>query len=285
MDGERAFASSTGGPVPPRPGRRVLVWSVVLLLVAVAGAAGVAIQTAGGDAPQQAAPDDPLTTPDGTVQAFLAAMRRSDCAAVDGFRTDALSAELAADGKSGCAEFAALAGEMSEERLDEVLPTYAVEVRYRVPDVAVVHTTFDLPGDRSDRVTEAYLVRQRDGTWLMATPAEAARRAPDDPTIGTDLIVFVDTSAAEAQRAAIETFLEERSDVLAFVYFDDAATAAEFRALFRDNPEMLDRLAQDPGSIPTSFRVAITGPGDAAATGSLIADLQVLPGVHEVSEI
>jgi hypothetical protein len=186
------------------------VVSVVLLLVAIASVV-VAVVTTGGDAPEQASPEDPLSTPDGTVQAFWAALRRSDCAAVEGFRTDAFRAELAAHGDSGCADLAALAGEMSDERLEEALPAYTVEVHYRVPNVAVVHTTFDLPGDRPDHVDTAYLVRQPDGTWLMATPAEAAHRAPDDPIIGTDLIVYLDSDAAEPQRAAIESVLHKRS--------------------------------------------------------------------------
>ena len=73
-------------------------------------------------------PGDPLTTPDGTVEAFFDARGQGDCTTVDGFRTEALRAEVAADDDENCAHLAALAEE-EPSRLDN-LPQVTTEVRY-----------------------------------------------------------------------------------------------------------------------------------------------------------
>lgn len=70
-----------------------------------------------------------------------------------------------------------------------------------------------------------------------------------------------------------------------FSYLDEAASAAEFRRLFQDNPAMLDRVAEDPDVLPTSCQVVLTSPDDEAARDALMVELQQLPGVHLVDHV
>lgn len=179
---------------------------IVILLLVIAGGVATAVLLTGGEGGEQVPPDDPLTTPDGTVLAYYHALRQGDCATVDGFQTAALRAQVAATQEISCAQFAAVADE-DPRRLDEILPQVAIEVRYQDESVAVVNTTFDFSGDRPDRADEAYLFRQPDATWMLATRSEVESLAPDNPNLGADLIVFVDPGADESQRAAIETLL------------------------------------------------------------------------------
>jgi len=66
--------------------------------------------------------------------------------------------------------------------------------------VAVVDVTFDFSDERPDRYREVFLVRQPDGSWVLATRSEAVNLAPDNPNLVADLIVMVDSGADESQR-------------------------------------------------------------------------------------
>ena len=109
------------------------------------------------------------------------------------------------------------------------------------------------------------------------------RKGVDDLTVrfkgDVELIIFLEPSITEDQRAAIEASLAENPEVRDFTYFDSKESFEEAQVLFEDQPTMLRLLRE--GDVPTSFRVEPTNP-DVQAVIALRGTYQNEPGVRQV---
>jgi cell division protein FtsX len=125
----------------------------------------------------------------------------------------------------------------------------------------------DLPGVLAADAAPAW-----DSSWPTPEPPTAADR-------GGDVLVFLDDDLTDAERQAVVAELDARSEVASYEYWDEAASLAEARELFRDDAEMLEKL--DNGTtVPTSYRLTLNDI-DRVSAGRLALDLEDLPGVLE----
>jgi hypothetical protein len=254
-----------------------------------AGAAGVLATTDGAEpsATDAASAAPPTTAADGdlspleSVIAFNDAMTAGACDTVDAMSTDALRQEAVAEG-GGCAEVAQWIAERGPEDVAEVLPEIqAVRVRLETTDLAVADVTFDVSGP-ADRTVRRFLLRPEGAGWLFATPDEATEHRPTAASgeLDGDVLIFLDADITEDERAAIEVRLLENSAVLAHDYVDHQTSLDEARRLFAGNEVMLQRIAEEPELVPTSFRLVLLQ-ADLTTTSVLVDELAALPGVHE----
>ena len=252
-----------------------------------AGAAGVLATTDGAEpsATDGASAAPPTTAADGdlspleSVMAFNDAMTAGDCDTVDAMSTDTLRQEAEAEG--GCADVAQLISERPED-VAEVLPEIqAVRVRLETTDLAVADVTFDVSGP-ADRTVRRFLLRSEGAGWLLATPDEATEHRPIAASgeLDGDVLIFLDADITEDERAAIEVRLLENSAVLAYDYVDHQTSLDEARRLFAGHEVMLQRIAEEPELVPTSFRLVLLQ-ADLTTTSVLVDELAALPGVHE----
>lgn len=125
----------------------------------------------------------------------------------------------------------------------------------------------DLPGVLAVHAAPAW-----DSSWPTPEPATAVDR-------GGDVLVFLDEDLTDAERQAVVAELDARSEVATYEYWDEAASLAEARDMFRDDAEMLEKL-DNGATVPTSYRLTLTDV-DRVSAGRLALDLENLPGVLE----
>lgn len=99
---------------------------------------------------------------------------------------------------------------------------------------------------------------------------------------GVAVIVFLNREITDEQRDALEQAMERDSDVRSVDYFDENESRAEFERLFRRNQAMLDRIADNPNLLPTSYRVT-PSTTDADAIRDMTARLAGQPGVRRAT--
>lgn len=95
-----------------------------------------------------------------------------------------------------------------------------------------------------------------------------------------DVLVFLVEDVSDGDRQAIEAALEADEDVEAYEYWNAEASQAEARRLFRNDPDMLEKLDGD-FQVPTSYRLLLRDPSRPNAT-IVTSRLEDLPGVLEV---
>lgn len=103
------------------------------------------------------------------------------------------------------------------------------------------------------------------------------RPRPDLSTVDA-LTVYLEPGASDAQVAEIGRVLEADGAVNTITYMDEAATYADFQALFAGRDTMLDNI--EPADLPTSFRARTVVSDDAMP--ELVERYRALPGVFEV---
>ncbi len=94
---------------------------------------------------------------------------------------------------------------------------------------------------------------------------------------GVTLEVFMATDATAQQIADINTALKADPNVKSFRYLDKDAAYAEFKRIFRRNPDLVSTIT--PADLPASFRVA---PKKAELTKAVQAEFKTQQGVDSV---
>ncbi|MDA8195770.1 MAG: permease-like cell division protein FtsX [Actinomycetota bacterium] len=84
---------------------------------------------------------------------------------------------------------------------------------------------------------------------------------------GTQLLIFLQPNATQAQTNAIDTQLKGTAAVKSFFYVDQAASYVEFKRLEANQPDFLTSVTES--QIPPSFRVALKDPAEAATVGQI----------------
>lgn len=94
---------------------------------------------------------------------------------------------------------------------------------------------------------------------------------------GVELEIFMNVRATGGQEDALNRALENDKDVRSFKFLTKEDAYAEFKRLFRDQPDLVQ--TTDPSALPSSFRVA---PTKAELTKTVAERYQAQPGVDEV---
>jgi cell division protein FtsX len=101
---------------------------------------------------------------------------------------------------------------------------------------------------------------------------------------GGDVLVFLDRWVTDDERRGIEAVLDDHAQVADYQFWDQTESLAEARRLFSGNAEMLAKLDQDPGIIPSSYRITLTS-ADPQSAGRVVADLDGRAGVKEMTVV
>ena len=94
------------------------------------------------------------------------------------------------------------------------------------------------------------------------------------PSARTDVEVFMVVGATDAQVGAVERRIHTSPEVRRYAHLDKQDAEAEFRRIFRKNPDLVQSIK--PSDLPESFRVDVRHAGDAKAFARGMRDL---PGV------
>ncbi|HDH25226.1 MAG TPA: hypothetical protein ENH00_03400 [Actinobacteria bacterium] len=111
---------------------------------------------------------------------------------------------------------------------------------------------------------------------LRPSPASVFMSGSSDADRG-DVIVFVTDDVTTEQRQAIERKLGTLPAVGSFSFIDKDAAYAQFRAMFHDQPAIVEDV--DPDMLPASYRVDLTDPRGGE---EVVAAIKDLPGVRKV---
>jgi cell division transport system permease protein len=95
---------------------------------------------------------------------------------------------------------------------------------------------------------------------------------------GVRLEIFMKVEATDQQIADVQTALSKSSDVKSFKYLDKNAALAEFKRLFRKDPDLVKNITAS--ALPTSFRVV---PAKAELTNTVKRRFEPLAGVDDVA--
>jgi hypothetical protein len=129
------------------------------------------------------------------------------------------------------------------------------------------------------------LQRQLGAAPTAMPRAAALRRWPllsddlADPNALADLELFMRNRATPAQIAGARAVLRSTAGVVWLHFLDHNDAYAEFRRVFRDNPELVKNTS--PRDLPQSFRVKLSAGTDATA---ITRRLKALPGADTVVE-
>ena len=128
-----------------------------------------------------------------------------------------------------------------------------------------------------------FALAEGDGGDEGAAPATycAAIGEPLGLSAGSaDLIVFIRPRASTSTVEAVGRFLEADAAVRHASYVDQEAALADFRELFADEPEMLERVEAD--TLPTSYRLDLEQPGQADSVEGRIERSSISADVFDV---
>jgi cell division transport system permease protein len=112
---------------------------------------------------------------------------------------------------------------------------------------------------------------------MAPVTAPACVPHPADAEV-TDVVVFLGTTATDAQRSLVETALRSSPLVSDRVFSTRREAFEQFRARWADNPDLL--AAGQEKEFPDSFRVRLKAPGGYATFREQVAGL---PGVDQIS--
>ena len=91
---------------------------------------------------------------------------------------------------------------------------------------------------------------------------------------GVRLEIFMTVDATSQQISDVQTALKSDSQVRSFTFVDQKAALAEFRRIFRKDPDLTRNV--DASALPTSFRIV---PTRAELTNTIASRYQTDPGV------
>ena len=115
-------------------------------------------------------------------------------------------------------------------------------------------------------------------TWGL-DPAEEPEVHRDG---STSMVVFVDQDLSDGELAAIETDLRDDPRVDRLDYLDHQETENEYRVLFADDDQMIERVDDNPDLLPTSFRFVLAT-ADPDVVEDVIGQVQRTGGVLRVA--
>jgi cell division transport system permease protein len=95
---------------------------------------------------------------------------------------------------------------------------------------------------------------------------------------GVRLEIFMVVKATPDQIDGVKAKLKEDRDVKSFKFFDKQAALAEFKRIFRNDPDLVESITAD--ALPTSFRIA---PTKAEKTPVIQRRYATEPGVEKVA--
>lgn len=95
---------------------------------------------------------------------------------------------------------------------------------------------------------------------------------------GVKLEAFMQVHATEQQIADVRAALDKDPEVKSFTFLDKDAAFAEFKEIFRKEPDLVKNI--NASSLPTSFRIA---PAQAELTEGIQRRYQAMSGVDEVA--
>ena len=95
---------------------------------------------------------------------------------------------------------------------------------------------------------------------------------------GVRLEIFMTVDATSQQIGDVRTALKGDSQVKSFTFVDQKAALAEFKRIFRKDPDLTRNV--DANALPTSFRIV---PTRAELTNTIASRYQTDPGVDQVS--
>jgi len=95
---------------------------------------------------------------------------------------------------------------------------------------------------------------------------------------GVKLEAFMQVHATEQQIADVRAALDKDPEVKSFTFLDKEAAFAEFKEIFRKEPDLVKNI--NASSLPTSFRIA---PAQAELTEGIQRRYQAMSGVDEVA--
>ena len=95
---------------------------------------------------------------------------------------------------------------------------------------------------------------------------------------GVRLEVFMNVEATDGQIADVRSSLNTDPDVKSFRFFDKQDALAEFKRIFRKDPDLVKNITA--GALPTSYRIV---PETAEKTSNIQNRFDVLPGVDDVA--
>jgi len=121
----------------------------------------------------------------------------------------------------------------------------------------------------------------RDEEASLESPDEESGTSGQDVDRGGHVLVFLREDVSAGDRQRIEATIAADTGVQAYEYWNAEASVAEARRLFRDNPEMLEKI-DDGVHIPESFRLQLRDPSRPSAT-VVVSHLEELPGVLQVT--
>lgn len=103
-----------------------------------------------------------------------------------------------------------------------------------------------------DFVVEAAIDEAFTASWAQALH----QPPPEGPTFSSEVVVWLEVNATEADVETFRQWLNANSAVEGFRYIDRAETYAAFTDYFADEPEIIELIA--PQQLPTSFLVGAT---------------------------
>ncbi len=95
---------------------------------------------------------------------------------------------------------------------------------------------------------------------------------------GVRLEIFMTVDATKQQTSDVDAALRSDSDVKSFTFIDKKAALAEFKRIFRKDPDLTRNVTAD--ALPTSFRIV---PKRAELTNTIQRRFQTEPGVDSVA--
>lgn len=117
-------------------------------------------------------------------------------------------------------------------------------------------------------------------TWGL-DPADEPEQSAHGAGGATSFVLFVEPELPDAEVASLETELRGDPRIRGLDYMDPDETRAEYRRIFADDDEMLDRLDENPDLLPTSFRFSVST-ADESAIATALHDLGRTDGVSKV---
>jgi len=97
------------------------------------------------------------------------------------------------------------------------------------------------------------------------------------PTLEADVLVFMRVDATQAQIDAVNSQVRRSRAISAFTFLDKQAALAEFRQIYRNNPDLTRNVTAD--ALPESFRLLVPNCG---AQQSLIDQLSRQSGADRI---
>ena len=122
------------------------------------------------------------------------------------------------------------------------------------------------------------------GAVVRSRTSEPAPSTPAGRTLAcADLLVFLDPASSDAARRSVQAEIEAAPDVASVLVLDQDDVYERFRALFRDEPAMIENV--QPDELPVTIQVEAADASGEDPLGGLRTQVQRNDGVLEVRAV